>query len=104
MTISLQIESDNGLWILAANYCEVKKKYYGVSLTNPVDGNSWDNVYYIYKELYPMVFQMLLNRPTVAVTDENLEVYDYLCENRDDIVQLHQIIAKSVELGWNKIS
>lgn len=104
MTISLQIESDNGLWILAANYCEVKKKYYGVSLSNPVDGGFWDSAKYLYEELYPLVDKMLNNKPTVAVTDENLEVYVYLCENRGDIAQLHQILSKGRELLWDKIS
>lgn len=105
MTISLHIESENGKWLLAANYCEKKKRYYGVRMeVNPVENALWDGVSYLYEALFPMVDAMLHNRPTVAVTDENLEVYDYLCENRQDIAQLHEILVKGRELSWDKIS
>lgn len=104
MIISLEILSENGDWLLTANYDEEKLHYYGVSLKNPIDKTYWDNPSFLYEELAPMVRAMYEDQYfTQSLTDYTFKVFEWLSNNKEQIEELNEILQYSIKLGWNKI-
>lgn len=96
-TIYLTISGVSGTCELAANYDEVKRRYYMPSLAlKTPDGEIdefWDNSTYLFVELYDSLNNYIF-------TDESPELSTYLMEHRDELLSL---LDKGVELGWHKI-
>ena len=103
MIVYLTIESDNSKWKLQANYDEIKKRYYGVSLANPIEDDIWDSPEFLFKELAPMVLHMNNLSTTIPVLDDCTDVYYWLINNRLEIAELNEILQYAVGLGWGKI-
>ena len=96
-TISLNIRGYSDTCLLAANYDEVKRKYYMPGLEIKTrDGKIdeyWDNGDYLFGELYT-------NLTNYIFTDSDLGISTYLMDNRDELLSL---LEKGIDLGWNKL-
>lgn len=104
MIVYLTIESDNSKWKLQANYDEIKKRYYGVSLAIPMVDDIWDSPRYLFEDLAVMVKAMYANNnEDYFVSNDNFPVHKWLIDNREEIPQLNEILQYAVGLGWGKI-
>lgn len=104
MIVYLTVQSENSEWEISASYDEIKKRYYGVSLKNPIEPIAWDNAGYLFNDLVVMVKAMNDdNNKDYFVSNESFSVHKWLKINSEEIPQLNKILQYAVGLGWGKI-